>query len=366
MTRVFRALALCFTCAVTVTAAEATPVAPVNVPEMLRISDVVVLGTMAKRRAGRTKAFSIVLDVDQIIKGSLSGSQRQAGINFGTFPDGETFITKRGVFFLRADGNSFIYTRREFPFLPSPPNAYQIPSATSAPLDRICAALVSTFTVPARDAPQISRQLVGTSIVVYVPRSDNPSELSTEMAPPSTARLTEAAYEVDAEGLRSIPYVTRQPYLRRVAEGHGPIEGRVWAVDSMIEASDYAEAGAVKSYLLQPPNDLRVTSLNAQLALQSSRPTADDAPFLNDLLLSTSVKVRTGALYGLSTLGPTLVITNLETILRDPDQELKEWAVTFACLRIQTCGEGNWDMLARPEHISGVITAWREWLRTHK
>jgi len=326
-------------------AAATVRVPAVDVPAMVRASDLILVGRAADVHIDpEGKSESFVLRVDRIVAGAAPALGRVAvrltlprpGSVLGTVEPGQY-----GLFFLHATSDG-IYTAA---------NSYR-PALPAAPARTGNAS-------PAADA------ITGVTRELARVLTASPSDLIGSKDAESTHEL----YWLATSALQTVPSQISGPELQAIADSNR-MPAKLWAIGALLAASDDSDIAARVPALLQsaapalrnPTPDAEAAVARLATSVQAKVHTPGAVPTLASLLNSSAMPVRRAAASALASIGtPQIVAPLAKTALNDPERDVRYYAVRGLA---QATGAEVPTLPAFYTKEAEMLAHWRSWAKT--
>jgi len=316
--------------------ANAIPVPSLDLPRLIKESDVIVVGSAADGTLGGQSledspdAFS--LEPERILQGTLPNTSARILIHKPPLRagNGEIIAGQRGLFFLKANTDgTYSVVDGYYPMLPLWRHGSLALKDSDDIMDKVSAELIQVL-----DAT-------------------NPESISDAWR---GAVYGKVDYLVVGEALETIPYAASAKYCRELSQSKQSMN-RIWANVCMINAGDFSAFKSIKDALLASSNDDAVVLLTT--AIEGHVPPADCVPELSSLLRSSNVQVRRASAQSLREIGTPDLIEPLRSIaLNDTDRMVRYYAV--AGLEKATGGQEPSIQLFS-EREESYMSKWRAW-----
>jgi hypothetical protein len=347
--------------------AFAGPRPEVDVPALVRGSDMIVVGRVrstnfAGTPAAATERFS--LSVDRTLKGRSTGAPFAVAARLDLSGDGYEPVADRqyGIFFLQIKAGDAVFSAVDafHPAVVASPQDRSGVAASGQPLNDVARELATVLTTP----PAIlTNPVYGAQRLVSrveIPReASDPGAASELRVLRGSLVQAQVVYEDAARALATVPYDIAGEQLRPLTGAHSVLT-RLWAVNCLISMGVTRDLALVAPDLVNPSPDLAYTVHAFAIGLRNVD-SPELIPALTDLLGSTSVSIRRAAAAALYRIANAAVIQPLATIaLDDLDQEVRFYAVS-GLSRAAGIGEEPALSIFRKDE-SKYIMFWRRWL----
>lgn len=340
-----------------ISAAHAAPMPAVDVPALVEVSDVIVVGRAARvdRRPGAPETERIfTVAVDRVLKGSAD-PKRLLELRLNVAEPGYTAVEDRqfGMYFVKRIG-VHVYEASDpfYPVLPASPTAQVGSSNEEEPLDRVAAELTTVLATPP-------------SVLI------DPLTGVQDLIVGEPAEQAQAIYYETASALQTIPYAFSADKLHALATST-QFSTRLSALRSLFatdkEAVDASLINKSLEYLtpilLDPPAELVPAVRDFANSLEADLNHSISASTLVQLLHSRDVAIRRAAASKLSETDTTAAIAALaRTALEDEDQTVRYFAV-FGLAQANGRGRApSFDVFEERE--AEFLSSWRAWARVN-
>jgi hypothetical protein len=334
--------------------ALANPIPAIDVPAMTSAAELIVVGRAngVEIQNGLLETFSV--SADQVLKGADTNSPKVLRVRLDVSQPGRQSVNERqyGLFFLRRSttGGSYIPVDPFHAALVASPAREANPTGAADLLGSVTRELVQVFTAPPA------------SLL-------NPQTGIQHLAVAEPVMQLQEIYRTAAEAIRSIPYDSAGPELRRIAES-GQATARLWSLDCLffmgdsddLEALKLKYLDSVKSILIKPEPDLAPAVSSLANSMEGHLKSPNAVPTLAALLHSSEVAVRRAAASVLSDIATHATIAPLAKIaLNDPDHDVRYYAVLGLATATETGEAPAMDRFEKNE--AALLTHWRSWAR---
>ncbi len=337
--------------------AAADVVAAVDVPAMLKASQLVVVGRVGGARiepdTQKSITESFYLSVDRVLHGAGANPSRRLFVKL----DVARPLADRqyGIFFLRrtAAGGAYEAADARHPALAASPARLTTPAATSTALGRIADELGRVLTT---SPATLTNPLTGLQGL--------PAGTPLEQA--------NAIYFETAEALKTIPYEASGSTLRAALESDQPAV-RLWALNCLLaiwgpgnhEAEKLSALESLRAILMAPKPELKFAVSKLSRSMEGRITSPEAAPMLAALLGSNEPAVREAATLLLGKLGTKVVIAPLaKHALDDPVQRVRYLAVVG--LADATRVKPAPTLAAFNANEDQILRFWRNWAASYR
>jgi hypothetical protein len=325
-----------------------------DVPTLVRTSDVIVVGRADTIAFAPTKGVqTFMIGVDQVLKGSPGSVSRRIQVQLDlSAPDSHAMTEHRyGIFFLSNTATANVFTSVD----PSFPALVASPNPGGKTLSHGSDPLVSV----AQELLQVIRA--------------SETNLTNNIAPVeqfkgiSPAQEAQSIYHRAAAALATIPVEVAGPGLGAIAQVKGPAQ--LWAIKSIFDSGSSDEVkvqylNAAKSILLSPTPEQASGVYWLAHSMEGQLHSASAVPTISALLASKDVAVRQTAASILDDIGTKNTIAPLATsALYDQDQKVRYFAVRGLARVTGLAAAPTLALYGQSEQT--YLQFWRQWTKAN-